>query len=290
MIETTQLSKRFGSTAALVEVNLIVPNGSVFGLVGPNGAGKTTLLSVLAGLVPATSGSFEIASTRMALLPDTPSWDPWLTGREVVELAAGLARVGVGSSGVDDLLVATGIADAAQRSVGGYSRGMLQRLGLAATLVGRPEVVLLDEPASALDPQGRREVLDLITRLRGEATVVFSSHILADVQEVCDTVGILRDGSLLFQGPLDALLVGKAVTSYRIQLRPPIDRVVNDLSEQNWVTGVDRLDPEQIRVTVTNVAHAERQLAPVLGRAGAVVVSLVPEQPTLEDVFMEIIG
>jgi ABC-2 type transport system ATP-binding protein len=290
VITTTELSKRFGSTAALREVNLTVPDGSVFGLVGPNGAGKTTLLNVLAGLLPATSGSYDIGSTRLALLPDTPSWDAWLTGREVIELAASLAPAGGGASAIDGLLAETGIAEAAVRSVGGYSRGMLQRLGLASTLVGRPDVILLDEPASALDPQGRREVLDLIVRLRGEATVVFSSHILTDVQEVCDSVGILRNGSLLFQGRLDELLVGKAVPSYRVHLRPPIERVADDLRALDWVTGVDRLDLEQIRVMVSNFADAERFLAPALARSNARVVSLAPEQPTLEDVFLEIVG
>jgi ABC-2 type transport system ATP-binding protein len=106
------------------------------------------------------------------------------------------------------------LADAANRRVGGYSRGMLQRLRIAASVVGRPHVLLLDEPASALDPAGRREVLDLIGRLRGHATVILSSHILADVQDVCDTVGILRDGQMLFQGTLAELLVGRAVSAH----------------------------------------------------------------------------
>jgi ABC-2 type transport system ATP-binding protein len=290
VITTTELVKRFGSTVALRDVNLTVPAGAVFGLVGPNGAGKTTLLNVLAGLLPATSGSYEIGSKRLALLPDTPSWDPWLTGREVIELAASLAPSGGGASAIDDLLAETGIAEASVRSVGGYSRGMLQRLGLASTLVGRPDVILLDEPASALDPQGRREVLDLLVRLRGEATVVFSSHILTDVQEVCDSVGILQNGSLLFQGRLDELLVGKAVPSYRVHLRPPIERVAVDLRGLDWVTGVDRLGPDQIRVLVSNVADAERFLARALATSDARVVSLAPEQPTLEDVFLEIVG
>ena len=117
---------------------------------------------------------------------------------------------------VDEVLEQSGLTDAAKRRCGGYSRGMLQRLGIAATLVARPSLILLDEPASALDPQGRREVLDLITTLRGQATVLFSSHILGDVQEVCDTVGILHHGRLLFQGPLSELLVGRAVPRYEL--------------------------------------------------------------------------
>lgn len=129
----------------------------------------------------------------MAVPPDTPQFDAWLTGREVAALAARLAGTANGAARAAEVLRDAGLADAADRRVGGYSRGMLQRLGIAATLVGEPEVLLLDEPASALDPAGRREVLDLIAHLRGRATVVLSSHILADVQEVCDAFDARRE-------------------------------------------------------------------------------------------------
>ena len=135
-----------------------------------------------------------IATNSIGVLPDTPLFDQWLTAREVVDLALFISTGAHNDTRVEDILTQAGIAEAADRAVGGFSRGMLQRLGLAASLVAGPDLVLLDEPCSALDPLGRREVLDLIARLRGDATVVFSSHILADVQEVCDTVGILREG------------------------------------------------------------------------------------------------
>ena len=261
--------------------------GSIYGLVGPNGAGKTTLLGVLSGLRTATAGSVEIDTDRIAVLPDTPHFDPWLTAREVVDLARVL---GTNSSrDVDQLLELTGIADAADRAVGGFSRGMLQRLGLAATLVGDPDLVLLDEPCSALDPLGRREVLDLIARLRGEATVVFSSHILADVQEVCDTVGILRLGKLIFEGRLEELLVGEAVPHYLVRLRAPLDPVIARLSGVAWIRDVEVVDPELIRVTATSLGAAESALVAELTAAGAQVVSLGPEAPSLEDVFLEVV-
>jgi ABC-2 type transport system ATP-binding protein len=287
MIRTHRLSKTYGQTAALDEVDIRVATGSVYGLVGPNGAGKTTLLGVLSGLRTATAGTMEIGTDRIAVLPDTPHFDPWLTAREVVDLARALG--GNSSRPVDELLELTGIATAADRAVGGFSRGMLQRLGLAATLVGEPELVLLDEPCSALDPLGRREVLDLIARLRGEATVVFSSHILADVQEVCDTVGILRQGRLIFEGKLEDLLVGKAVPRYLVRLRAPLEPVIARLSEVSWISGVEVMDPELIRVTATSLSAAESALVPELAAAGAHVVSLAPEAPSLEDVFLEVV-
>ena len=287
MIRTSGLSKSYGATTALDEVDLNVSRGSVYGLVGPNGAGKTTLLGMLSGLRTATAGSIEIETDRIAVLPDTPYFDPWLTAREVVDLARALGSNS--SRDVDELLELTGIGDAAERAVGGFSRGMLQRLGLAATLVGDPELVLLDEPCSALDPLGRREVLDLIARLRGEATVVFSSHILADVQEVCDTVGILRRGRLIFEGRLEQLLVGKAVPHYLVRLRAPLEPVIAHLQAVGWINHVEVVDPELIRVTAESLPVAEAALVGELAAAGAHVVSLAPEAPSLEDVFLEVV-
>lgn len=290
MIRARGLSKQYPGTLALDGVDLNVAEGSIYGLVGPNGAGKTTLLGVLAGLRRASAGTIERGTEHIALLPDTPHFDPWLSAREVADLARVLSFNPSLPTRVDELLELAGIADASGRPVGGFSRGMLQRLGLAATLVGDPELVLLDEPCSALDPLGRREVLDLIARLRGDATVVFSSHILADVQEVCDTVGILRSGRLIFEGPLQDLLVGKATPRYLIRVRDPSESLLAGLGEADWISDIEMLDPEQIRVTAASVDDAEAKLVPELARVGARVVSLTPEAPSLEDVFLEVVA
>lgn len=290
MIETRGLTKQYGDRQALAGVDITVPEGSVYGLVGPNGAGKTTLLGILAGLRRATSGTVSLAvgPTQMAVLPDTPRFDPWLTGFEVVSLAQRLTDPAAGSGRVEEVLAETGLADARQRRVGGYSRGMLQRLGVACTIVGRPRLVLLDEPASALDPQGRREVLDLISQLHGSATVLFSSHILGDVQEVCDTVGILDDGRLLFQGPIESLLVGQAVPRFHVRLRADADRVGAALAGLDWVTGVERLGTDTLAVAVTSLDIAETQLPGELAAADAAVISFHPEEVTLERAFLEL--
>lgn len=290
IVSTRGLRKAYGTTVALDDVNLQVPAGSVYGLVGPNGAGKTTLLGILAGLRRPTAGTVDIAVDwdRIAVLPDTPQFDSWLTGREVVDLARTLTDPTAPGSRVDEVLAEAGLADAADRIVGGYSRGMLQRLGVAATVVGRPTLLMLDEPSSALDPAGRREVLDLVARLRGEATVIFSSHILGDVQEVCDAVGILRKGELLFQGHLNQLLVGTAVPTYRLRLRPPSGRVSETLRSAAWVRSVEAIGPGDLRISVDSIEAAEQQLAPTLAGTGARVVSFGPEAATLEQVFLEL--
>ncbi len=296
MIHTQGLIKRYGTHAALDGVDLHVPAGSVYGLAGPNGAGKTTLLGVLAGLKEATEGqvTVEAAPGEVAVLSDTPRFDPWLTGREVVGLALALsAHGGRGDSRqdadrVEEVLSQSGLSEASSRRCGGYSRGMLQRLGIACTLVARPTLILLDEPASALDPQGRREVLDLITTLRGQATVLFSSHILGDVQEVCDTVGILHQGRLLFQGPLVDLLVGRAVPRYVVRVRANADTIATALSGAQWVTSATATEGGVIRVEVASLDDAERLLPGALSAADASVVSMGPEEVSLERAFLEL--
>ena len=290
IVGTHQLRKVYGPTVALRDIELRVPKGSVYGLVGPNGAGKTTLLGVLAGLRAPSAGSVEINTdwTKVAVLPDTPQFDPWMTGREVVDLARALVDPQVPMSRVDEVLEEAGLADAAQRTVGGYSRGMLQRLGVASTVVGHPSLLMLDEPSSALDPAGRREVLDLVSRLRGEATVIFSSHILGDVQEVCDTVGILRAGELLFQGPLSGLLVGTAVPTYRLRIRPPSDAAIAALREAPWVRSVESISQEEVRISVVSTDDIETHLAGALSVSGVRVVSFGPEAASLEQVFLEL--
>lgn len=296
MIRTRGLIKRYGNHAALDGVDLLVPAGSVYGLAGQNGAGKTTLLGILAGLRAATEGEVSVDAPpgQVAVLSDTPRFDPWLTGREVVALALTLSGGDGASAGaeqkdrVEEVLEQSGLTDAAQRRCGGYSRGMLQRLGIASTLVARPSLILLDEPASALDPQGRREVLDLIATLRGHATVLFSSHILGDVQEVCDAVGILHHGRLLFQGPLSDLLVGRAVPRYEVRVRTGADAVATALATEDWVTSAVATHDGAVQVEVESLAQAEAHLMGALARAGAHVVSLGPEEISLERAFLEL--
>jgi len=296
MIRTRGLVKRYGTHAALDGVDLSVPAGSVYGLAGPNGAGKTTLLGILASLKVATQGevTVEAAPGEIAVLPDTPRFDPWLTGREAVALALTLgsrdhsSTAGDDADRVEEVLSQTGLSEASDRRCGGYSRGMLQRLGIACTLVARPTLILLDEPASALDPQGRREVLDLISTLRGQATVLFSSHILGDVQEVCDTVGVLHHGRLLFQGPLSDLLVGRAVPRYVVKVRSNAAPIAAALERSDWVRSATSTDGGVIHLEVTSLDEAERLLPSALAAAGAAVVSLGPEEVSLERAFLEL--
>ncbi len=208
-VETRGLTKRYGDVLALDRLDLVVPEGSVFGFLGPNGAGKTTTLRLLTGLGHPTGGSASVAGIpvergglalagRIGYLDQDPRFYAWMTGRELLELAGrayGMAGAQLRSR-VDETLATVGLTDAARRRIGGYSGGMRQRLGIGQAMLPRPRVLFLDEPVSALDPEGRRDTLELIGRLRGESTVFMSTHILTDVERICDRVAILDRGRL----------------------------------------------------------------------------------------------
>ena len=305
-IETRGLSKRFGAILALDGLDLVVPRGSVFGLLGPNGAGKTTTIRILTGLARPTAGTASVAGVEVALdeprlhrrvgyLDQDPRFYAWMTGRELLELVGRLhglsgtelrARVG-------EMLARTGLAAAADRRIGGYSGGMRQRLGIAQALLHRPEILFLDEPVSSLDPEGRRDLLELIAGLRGEATVVFSTHVLSDVERICDRIAILDRGRRVTEGPLDELLAAHARPIYRLLPASGQDAAVATLIERlrdaPWSTDVGA-DGGLVRVTVSDEAAAGAGLLPLVVAAGVVLESFERARPTLEDVFLELVG
>jgi ABC-2 type transport system ATP-binding protein len=288
VITTRGLGKRYGEVAALADVDLVVPRGVTYGLIGPNGAGKTTMLSILAGLRRPTEGEIDLAVPRhaMGMLVDTPQFEPWLTAREVVDLSRHLTAPDLPASRVVDVLAEVGLAEAADRRVGGFSRGMLQRLGLAACLVGDPEVLVLDEPSSALDPAGRREVLDLIGRLAHTKTVLLSTHILSDVQQVCDVVGVIDQGRLRYQGPLVDLL-RRTSTAYAVHVRGAGPALTATLREQAWAADVAEVAPGRFRLVVTDADQAERELPAIVARHEVALVSFYPATD-LETAFLEL--
>lgn len=206
ILSVSGLTKEFSELRALDDLNLQLEQGAVHGLVGPNGAGKTTLLSILVGLRQKTHGDIQygVSENRVTLLPDTPDFFPFLTTREVVDLARYPFRDRVDVGAVNKVIAEVGLEEAIDRRVGDFSRGMKQRVGLATVLISEPQLLLLDEPCSALDPFGRREVLDLVSGLKGKTTVLFSTHILSDVESVCDSMTVMNKGRVLYDGPIDA--------------------------------------------------------------------------------------
>ena len=291
ILTTSGLTRDYGGTG-LFDVDLVVPRGSIYGLVGPNGAGKTTLLSLLAGTRRAGRGSVSltVARRRIAVCPDLPEFDGWLTAAEVVDLARSLVAPAADGDDVAAALRAAGLADSAARRVGGFSRGMVQRLGLACALVGDPELLILDEPTAALDPAGRAEMLGLVAAMRGRRTVIFSSHILADVQRIADQVGILRDGRLLYQGATRGLIDTYLQPSWLVRIAGDPAPVASAMAGERWATRVQPVAPDTIRIDATSIEAGERGIPAVISACAARQVSCEPAAADLESAFLALTG
>src|SRR5690349_18631532 len=288
VVTTSGLTRDYGGGAGLFDVDLRVPHGAVYGLVGPNGVGKSTLLSILTGVRRADHGSVDITMprSRVAVCPDVPDFEAWLTAYEVVDLARFYVAPDRGPDAVWSALRAAGLAEDAGRRVGGFSRGMTQRLGLAAALVGDPDLLVLDEPTSALDPAGRAEILDLVAAMRGQRTVLVSSHLLADVQRVPGHVGLLRRRRRLYQGGTRALVDEHLTPSWVLRLGSPAADVLAKLHGEPWVKRVERLDEERIRVDADTIEHGERGIPAVLASCRARMVACEPLAADLEAAFL----
>ena len=301
------LRKQFpGGVLALDGLSMIVPVGSVFGLLGPNGAGKTTCLRLLAGLTRPSAGRAVVNGTIVAsdalavrrglgYLEQDPRAYRWMTGREQVAMLGRLHGLGgeALSRAVEESLKRVDLADAADRRTGTYSGGMRQRLGIAGALVHRPPVIVLDEPVSALDPEGRRDVLELIASLRGQTTVLFSTHVLADVERICDRVAILDHGRLVVEGSLAELLDRFALPVYRVEAEPgqaaALESLAARLRDADWVTGA-AVEHGLLTVAVAHPERASRELLPAITAEGLSVISVARARPTLEDVFLRLTG
>jgi ABC-2 type transport system ATP-binding protein len=304
------LRKTYGSVSALAGLDLSVEAGTVFGFLGPNGAGKTTTIRILTGLAPASAGRAWVAEREITArqaagpgplaqhfgyLPEEPAFYGWMTPREFLDYVARLFGLSATErrARTDELLALVGLTGVAKRRIAGFSRGMRQRLGVAQALVNQPPVLFLDEPASALDPAGRKEILDLIEHLRGRCTVFMSTHILADVERVCDSVGILARGRLVTQGPRDELLARYALPAFALEADAGGESALAAWAEaqrqQPWVTGVT-LNGRTARLAVSDVAAAKQALLPAAVAAGLTLTRYELVQPSLEDVFLQLVG
>ncbi len=287
-------SLRSRAVEAVKGVTLSVRRGEIFGFLGPNGAGKTTTIKMLTGLIAPTGGEAFLfgkrvpspqARERLGFLPENPYVYPYLTPREFVELCGRLSGMRGASlrARAGEVLAQVKIAHAADRQVRALSKGMLQRVGLAAALVSDPEMLILDEPMSGLDPVGRKEVKDLmfLERDRGR-TIFFSTHILSDVEAMCDRVAILREGKVVESGALRQLLRGE-VLGTEITLTSASEALCAELAGQGF-TLVRR--PNVVLVEIQGEAHVGEVLRAALA-AGAQVVEVSRKRETLEDLFLK---
>ena len=292
-VEVRGLVKRYGELAAVAGVDLTVHRGDVYGYLGPNGAGKTTCLRMMLGLIRPTEGTVRLfgrdplesvhALDGVAGFVEAPTFYPYLSGRRNLELLAAFDGDDAASR-IEQALETVELADRAKDRVGGYSHGMRQRLGIAAALLRDPQLLLLDEPATGLDPAGMRDMRVLIRRLADQGiTVLLSSHLLAEVEELCNRVAIVRSGKIVYEGAI-ADLKRSAGASYRLSTTDD-ERALAVCRAQ---PGVEDVRVVHGRLAFTADDRVVAELSQALVEAGALIRMLAPEHVTLEDLFFSL--
>jgi ABC-2 type transport system ATP-binding protein len=307
VIETHNLCKTYKGVEALKDLNLTVPQHSIFGFLGPNGAGKTTTMKILLGLIRPTSGGgkifgYDIARDGVAIrerigyLPQQPRFMEYLTARETLRFATSFSFSGPKAAierRIQETLSLVGLEDKADRPIKGFSGGERQRLGIAQAQVNYPDLLILDEPAAALDPLGRHAVLEVMERLRKHTTIFYSTHILDDVQRVSDTVAILNRGQLVACGPIDQMMNGKDGTVFTMTVKGSNGQINERLRQLSWVTQTStaRHNGSTIwQVGVSDESAAEAHLLRyILADETVVVTDFNRKQYDLEEVFLELV-
>jgi ABC-2 type transport system ATP-binding protein len=309
VIKTAGLTKRYpGNVVALDGLDLAVERNSIFGFLGPNGAGKTTTIKLLLGLARPTAGTATLfgfdserdtleVRRRIGYLAQDPRYYDYMTARQTLSFTARFFfQAGAAlDRHVTETLELVGLGDKADRPIRGFSGGERQRLGIAQAQISRPELLILDEPAASLDPMGRRDVLEIMARLREHTTIFYSTHILEDVQRVSDTVAILNGGKLIAQAPINILLQGDGHTTYSLELAGPAEGVRRRLGSLPWVVSMEEAAESndatpRLQVAVSDDEAAESLLLrTVLADDSVRVRSFGRRRYQLEDVFMNLI-
>ncbi len=305
-IKTENLSKIYGAVRAVDNLNLEIPDNVVFGFLGPNGAGKTTTVRLLTGFSRPTTGKATVAGEQVrgdnlqlqaktGLLPDVPAFYNWMTGREFLHFVGEMHQLPLPEirKRTDELLALVELKQSARRNIGGYSRGMRQRLGIAQALMNRPQVLFMDEPTSALDPIGRKEILTLVQNLRETATVFMSTHILSDVERVCDMVGIINKGKLITVDKVDALQKKYARSIFEMEFNEDPTAFVETLRQVPWLAE-PAIVPENgnmvVRVRAIDVNHASKELLRMVSTSGLTLRRYELTLPDLEEIFEKILN
>ena len=304
-ILTENLQKNYGPVTALSGLNLTIEENTIFGFLGPNGAGKTTTIRLLTGLAHPSGGKAWVAgmpighsqqaARRIGYLPEEPALYTWMTPAEYLDHVGRLFSLPTVErrERVDELLDLVGLSKVRKRRVGGFSHGMRQRLGLAQALVNHPEVLFLDEPISSLDPMGRKEVLDLIERLRGKCTIFMSTHILSDVERVCDTVGIIHKGKLIVKANKNELLARYALPILELECENGQEASLavwtNQIAGQSWFES-SAVDGNTARIMVAEIDTARSSILTALAGSNLALRRFEVVTPSLEDVFLRLVN
>lgn len=296
VLEVKNISKSFGSKKVLDGVSFSVPENCVFGFIGRNGAGKTTTMKAVLGLLETDSGEIDVCGEKVTYgtapksgcigyLPDVPEFYGYMNAREYLTLCGRIT--GIDKSAlkirISELLELVGL-DKEKHRIGGYSRGMKQRLGIAQALINRPKLLICDEPTSALDPVGRKDVLDMISAAKENTSVVFSTHILSDVERICSRVAFIEGGKIAFSGSIDDVRAMKKGSALELTLAHPEDcgKVVSAFGQASASEGRIVFPKASDKDCAELMAFLSAQMIPI--------IRLERHEADLEDIFMEVVG
>jgi ABC-2 type transport system ATP-binding protein len=302
-ISVKNLTKKFKNFTAVDDLSFEVAKNHVVGFLGPNGAGKTTTLRMLVGLSRSTTGEIRIAgesvvfgksvtNNKIGYLPELPSMYQWMSGQEYLEFIANIFKLSdhEKSSRVSKLLKLVNLVEARNKRISTYSGGMKQRLGIAQALLNNPEVIILDEPVSALDPIGRKEVLEVIEKLKDNRTVLFSTHILSDVDRICDDIIIINKGKLVVSSPLSELKAKYSSPIMEIEFKANPKTIANEMRNEKWARKVEQ-NGNKLRVWLSenDIVDKNIPLEFLLSKkVGILKYGLT--LPETEDLFIELLG
>jgi len=299
-IETRGLTKQFGTYKAVNDLNLNVPQGTICGFLGRNGAGKTTAIKMLVGLGKPTSGSITLMgkqrkfgycdNSNIGYLPDVPNFYNYMTASEYLDFCGRLYSTEDKKrrSRMDDLLKQVDLFGT-KTKIAGFSRGMRQRLGIAQSLINEPDVIFLDEPVSALDPIGRHELINIIRSLRGSVTVFLSTHILSDVENLCDYALIIEKGKLLVDDTVENIKKQHATDTAKVKLYSTADSgKFADLMKAQTTLTIEELGPNEFLVRGMELRELNKQILPIIAQADIAIESYNAHIPSLEDIFLEV--
>jgi ABC-2 type transport system ATP-binding protein len=307
ILQTDNLTKSFGDVHALKSLNMNVKKNSIFGFLGPNGAGKTTAMKMFLGLIHPTSGTATIfgndikkdsiaVRAKTGYLAQEHCFYKNLTAREILNYTFRFYFKGdkaTVSKRIDEMLELVKLDDKADRPIKGFSGGEMQRLGIAQAEINYPDLIILDEPAASLDPLGRRDVLEVMEQLREYTTVVYSTHILDDVQKVSDTVAILNHGHLIVQGSIDEILASSENIIYQVEVKGQYDDTIQNLKKLDWITNLSETAKNShhiLNISVTDEKLAEQELLrEILSNKKVDVASFTQKHYDLEEIFMNLV-
>lgn len=294
LLTVDKLTKKFGIHTAVDQLDLKIKANECVALLGPNGAGKTTALQMLSGLLTPTSGSVRFMGKEhidrrfIGYLPQYPAFYPWMSAKEYLQFAGRLSGVPKTElkGKIEEMLSFAGLKDVKNKKVGGFSGGMKQRLGLAQAMIHEPKLLILDEPVSALDPSGRRDVLKMMNELKKRMSILFSTHVLHDAEQVCDEIIMLKDGKVKWNGKLSSLQ--KMQGENRLILETKED-MTDWLKTKSYISEYSFSSPRSAEIKLENSSDRNRLLSECLEN-GLTITHFAEKGRSLEDAYLEVMG